>query len=279
MTDVGLAEPDFGHAEAGLGGQHRGQQRLRVGMTRRPEQGLDRPVLDDTAEIHDRDLGCDMLDHCQIVADEHIGQAEVAAQLGEQVQDLRLDRYVERRGRLVAHDDPRLQHQGTGDRHPLALTARQLAREAVGHVRRKANAGELRGDAVGDGAGRQSALRDQRQADHVAHPPARIERPDRILEHRLDHTRALTPAKCGERLAADPHLAGRRRQQTQDQPGEGGLAAAGLADHAKYAARRKAQGDVVDRGQHALRAEQRARQSEALRQAPDVDEAFSTPLR
>src|SRR5260370_1335293 len=64
----GLAEPDFGHAEAGLGGQHRGQQRLRVGMTRRPEQGLDRPVLDDTAEIHDRDLGCDMLDHCQIVA-------------------------------------------------------------------------------------------------------------------------------------------------------------------------------------------------------------------
>ena len=46
-------------------------------------------------------------DHRQVVADEEIGQLELVLQIAHQVQDLRLHRHVERRRRLVAHDELR----------------------------------------------------------------------------------------------------------------------------------------------------------------------------
>ena len=42
----------------------------------------------------------------EIVRDEQQRQAEAALQVGEQVEDLRLHRDVERRDRLVADDEP-----------------------------------------------------------------------------------------------------------------------------------------------------------------------------
>ena len=46
-----------------------------------------------------------VLDHAEVVADEQIGEAELAAQVHEQVEHLRLDRDVERRHRLVADQE------------------------------------------------------------------------------------------------------------------------------------------------------------------------------
>jgi hypothetical protein len=45
-------------------------------------------LLDDPAQVHHRDPGGDVLDHGEVVADEDVGEAEVPAQLGEQVEDL-----------------------------------------------------------------------------------------------------------------------------------------------------------------------------------------------
>ena len=63
--------------------------------------------LDDAAEIHHGDPVADMLDHREIVRDEQIGQPELVLQVHQQVDDLRLDRHVERRDRLVADDQIR----------------------------------------------------------------------------------------------------------------------------------------------------------------------------
>jgi hypothetical protein len=52
-------------------------------------------------------------------------------QVAQQVDDLRLHRHVERAGRLVEHDEPRLQHQRPGDGDALALAAGELVRIAV----------------------------------------------------------------------------------------------------------------------------------------------------
>ncbi len=52
-------------------------------------------------------------------------------QVVEQVDDLRLDRDVERRDRLVADDQLRPQRERARDADPLALTARELRREPV----------------------------------------------------------------------------------------------------------------------------------------------------
>ncbi len=73
-----------------------------------------------------------MPDHAEIVADEEDREVEVAAQLHEQVQDLRLDRHVERRHRLVADEELGADGERAGDADALTLAAGELAGEPVG---------------------------------------------------------------------------------------------------------------------------------------------------
>ena len=62
-----------------------------------------------------------MLDDGDVVGNEEIGEAELALQIAEQVDDLRLHRDVERRNRLVADDEPGIERQCAGDADALAL--------------------------------------------------------------------------------------------------------------------------------------------------------------
>ena len=63
--------------------------------------------------------------------DEHVGQVELVLQVLEQVDDLRLDRDVQRRHRLVGHDQLGPQRERAGDADALALAAGELVRVAV----------------------------------------------------------------------------------------------------------------------------------------------------
>ena len=82
----------------------------------------------------------DVLHHREVVADEQIGQPEIAPQIRQQVEDLRLHRDIERAGRLVADHDARLEHQRARDRDALALPAGELRRHALAHLGREADA-------------------------------------------------------------------------------------------------------------------------------------------
>lgn len=97
-------------------------------MVRRAEQG--RGVRDphQPAEIHDRDTMRDMPDHRQIVRYEHLGQAETFLQILHQVDDLRLNRNIQRRNRFVRDDQPRLDRQSPRDGGALTLPAGKLER-------------------------------------------------------------------------------------------------------------------------------------------------------
>ena len=75
-----------------------------------------------------------MLDHAQVVGDEQVGQAELALQILQDVQHLRLDGNIQRRDRLVADDELRAQGQGAGNADALALAAGKLVRVAAGVV-------------------------------------------------------------------------------------------------------------------------------------------------
>ena len=72
-----------------------------------------------------------MLDDGQVVGDEEVGQAELLLEVVEQVEDLALDRDVERADRLVADDELRVERQRPGDADALALAAGELVRVAV----------------------------------------------------------------------------------------------------------------------------------------------------
>ncbi len=57
-----------------------------------------------------------------------VGQAELLLQVGQQIQHLRLDRYVERRHRFVGDDQRRVEHQRTCNRDALALATGEHVR-------------------------------------------------------------------------------------------------------------------------------------------------------
>ena len=131
-------------AHAGIGPRDRRQQRLRIGM-RRPGRGhasrRSRPSCRDTSPPRGRDVP----HHGEVVGDEQEGEAEAALQILQEVDDLGLDRDVQRRDRLVAHDQVGLDGEGAGDADALALAAGELMRiarpaRAAGRRRRGARA-------------------------------------------------------------------------------------------------------------------------------------------
>ena len=87
--------------------------------------------LDDLAEVHDRHAVAHVAHDRQVVGDEDERQPEVALEVAQQVEDLRLDRDVERGDRLVGDDQLRLERERAGDADALALAARELVRVAV----------------------------------------------------------------------------------------------------------------------------------------------------
>jgi len=87
--------------------------------------------LDDAPEIHHRDPITDVLDHREVVGDEQVGQLQFILKVHQEIDDLGLDRHIERRHRLVADDQLRVQCERTGNPDALTLPARELVREGV----------------------------------------------------------------------------------------------------------------------------------------------------
>ncbi len=106
-----------------IGHRGGGEQGLRVGVLRVGEQLIRRRIFNDAAEIHDGDLGRDVPHDGEIMGDEQIGQPELVLQVLEQVDDLALDRHVERGDGLVADDQLRIDAERARDADALALPA------------------------------------------------------------------------------------------------------------------------------------------------------------
>ena len=90
--------------------------------------------------------------HRQVVGDEDEGDAELALELVEQRDHLRLDRDVEGGDRLVGDDELGLERQRAGDGDALALAAGELVRVALRVLGREADLGEELGDALAPAA-------------------------------------------------------------------------------------------------------------------------------
>ena len=91
-----------------------------------------RRLLDDLAAVHHGDPVGHLGHHAEVVGDQHHARAGVGLQLAHQVEDLRLDRDVERGRRLVGDEQLGLGGQRHGDHHPLRLAARELVRVRLG---------------------------------------------------------------------------------------------------------------------------------------------------
>ena len=92
------------------------------------EDRLDRAGFHDLAVIDDHDLVGDIGHHAEIVRDQQHRHVELGLQVAQQLQDLRLDRHVERRRRLVGDQQGGAADQRHGDHRALAQAARKLER-------------------------------------------------------------------------------------------------------------------------------------------------------
>src|SRR5277367_847462 len=96
-----------------------------------------RADLDQASGIHHRDAIGHLANHRQIVGDKEIGKTAVALEIEQQVDYLRLNRYVERRYRLVGDDKARRDDERPRDADALPLAAGKLAGIALRGRRRE----------------------------------------------------------------------------------------------------------------------------------------------
>ena len=156
------------------------------------EHAAPRADLDDLAEVHDRDAMAHALDDGHVVRNEDVGDAELGLQVEQQIDDLRLDRYVERGHRLVGDDDPRIERDRARDRDPLPLAARELVRIAARVLPREPDMLEQPGDALFRLAPLGDAVDVQRLGDGEADGEPWIERGGSVEQ---------SPANKGERTS------------------------------------------------------------------------------
>ncbi len=220
-------------------------------MQRVVEQFVALGELDDPAEIHHRDPLAEMPDHRQIVRDEQIGQVELVAQILEQIDDLRLDRYVESRNRLVADDEFRVQRQGPRDSDPLPLAARHLMRISVGEIRvEAAHRQQLAHPVEAPPRVFLDTVHHHRLANDRADLLARVQGAVGILEDDLDaapQRHQLATDELGDVDAVVEDLAGSRLFEPQDAAAHRRLAATALADQPQGFAAADRQIDAVHR--------------------------------
>ncbi len=105
-----------------------GEQMARVVVLRIGEDLFHRSGLDDLALGHDADTVGEFAHDAEVVGDEEHGHAVLALQLAQEFEDLRLDRDVERGGRLVGDQQFGPIGERHGDHHTLTLAAREFMR-------------------------------------------------------------------------------------------------------------------------------------------------------
>jgi hypothetical protein len=215
----------------------------------------------------------------EVVRDEQKRQAEPGLEVLQQVDDLGLDRHVERRHGLVGDDEFRIDRQGPRDADALALAARKLMGVTVCKIGLQPDHREQLADARRGLRSRGQPVDLQRFADDVADRHARVERGVRVLEddlHLFAQRTQRGPAQAGDVAPIERDAAGRRVGQAQDHAAGGRLARARLADETQRFAAADVEVDAVDGLYVAdVLLQEAGRDRKVLRQVADLDQTLA----
>src|ERR1700730_1537280 len=262
-----------GALDIGVGDRYGGEQRAAVRMSCRVKDALPARRLDDAAKIHDGDLIADVTDDRQIVGDEDVGEAEFALQLLQEIDDLRLDREVERGDRLVADDQFGIDRQRPADGDTLRLSARKLVWEPFGEMRSDADEVEQLPDASPAAGAAVETVDIESLGDEVADRHARIEGSRRVLKDDLHAPAERSQLAFRQRRdvrSVEDDAAGGRADKLQNGVAGRGFPATGLANEAERAAPRQGKAQTIHGAYRRWgRAENRARRGEMHREAFD----------
>ena len=197
-----------------------------------------------------------MFHDAEIVGDEEVGQAKVALQLQQQVENLRLHRDIQRGDGLVTDDELGLQSQCAGDADALALAAAEFKRVAECRIGWQAHALEQLGGPLATLGAGAHLLNDKRLLQNLADGVPWIERLRRVLEdhlHLAAHGAQRALGERGDVCAVKIHAAGGRLEQAHDGARHGRFAAAAFAHETERFARLQCKAHAVHRLAHRLR--------------------------
>src|SRR4029077_5620833 len=128
-----------------------------------------------------------MVHHREVMTDQEESDAEIALEILEEVEDLRLHRDIERAHRLIGDDQTRLGDQRASDSDPLALAAGEFMRVFLGIGRAEPDGAQNLGAAPRAPRGVE-ALRPKRLGADPADGAAWIKRAVGVLKHHLEIT-------------------------------------------------------------------------------------------
>ena len=100
-------------------------QDIRIRMPRTPEEAFRLSFLHNLSKIHHDDAIRNIAHNPQVMGDEEHRKPEALLQIRKQIDDLSLNRHIQRRDRLVRDQHLRIHNKSTGDADPLALPARE----------------------------------------------------------------------------------------------------------------------------------------------------------
>ena len=182
--------------------------------------------------------------------DEKVGNPGLPFQQRQQVQNLGLDRYIERRDRFVAHDKLGGERERPGDPDALALPAGKLMGKLGRGTRRQPDPAQQLLDLRAPFVASSEAMDDQRFLEDAPDCRSRIERCEGILKDQLNLT--AKPPGClsleiSDLLAPEGDRAARRLKQPHDHPAQRRLSATGLPDQTDRLPLANVERDIVDR--------------------------------
>ncbi|EMD28667.1 hypothetical protein C791_0291 [Amycolatopsis azurea DSM 43854] len=161
------------------------------------------------------------------MADEQAGEPEFALQASQELEDPGLDGDVESAGRLVGHQQVRIESKRSGDADPLALPSGQLVRIPAAQIRGKPHRFEEPGDPIVHFGPAMGAMQPDRGGHTVPHGHPGIERGQRVLEDDADPAAQRLgglPFRVGDIGSTDPDGARGGWDQPRDGTGDGALA-------------------------------------------------------
>ncbi|EAQ14544.1 hypothetical protein RB2654_17781 [Rhodobacterales bacterium HTCC2654] len=213
--------------------------------------------LDDLARLHHHHPVGDRAHDGQVMGDEDIGQPMLGLKPRDEVEDLGADRHVERRDRLVQHDQFGARDERARDGDALTLAAGEFVNVTAHRIGGEAHVPEHLGHPFAPVGGRRG-----HEVEGFGHqtfdPPARVERGVGVLEHDLN-----AGAQGVREIRADPFAEGvdraaLNRVEAQNGAGERGFAAAGFTHEAKAFARVQLERHLVHGAERVRAAEQTA---------------------
>ena len=233
-----------------------GQQGAGVAGRRGCEDVGDRALLDEPSALHDEHPVAHPRHDIEVMGHQHQGRASLCLEAQHEIEDLGFRRLVERRGRLVEHQQLGLAGERRRDHDALALAAGDLVgiaprnpgRIGQAHLGQQVERPGARCGPTKAGAAAQHLLDLPADGDVVG------ERGERVLRHHGDPQPAQgcqgRPARARDFEAVDRQRAAVKRaaaaQIAEQGAGQRRLAGAGFADDAERPLAGNVKADTVD---------------------------------